>query len=207
MSRRIEFTVQGQLPPKKDGATSMWKKSSEHARLVALRTQAQTACGTDGPLSENIQLTLEIHCPRRELHSIGDLDNFITGICDGLMAAAKGTTARQRQTIGTRQSCCFGGYLLPPTRPSNPCSRCTGAHSRPRRTPSSSRGLPPPSTPTPTGITFAAPTCLPTRRGRSVTAVSLVLARRSGQTRIHRALGDRFYADRKRSPGGRRLRR
>lgn len=69
----------------------MWNKASEHARLVALRTQAESAFGTDRPLSENIQLTIEIHCPGNELHSIGDLDNFITGIGDGLMAAAKGT--------------------------------------------------------------------------------------------------------------------
>jgi hypothetical protein len=91
MTRRIEFTVHGQLPPKKDGANSMWNKASEHMRLVELRTQAAMAWRNDAPLSENIQLTIEIHCPENELHSIGDLDNFITGVCDGLMAAAKRT--------------------------------------------------------------------------------------------------------------------
>ena len=58
---------------------------------MALRTQAQSACGIDAPLSGDIHLTVEIHCPVNELHSIGDLDNFITGICDGLMAAATRT--------------------------------------------------------------------------------------------------------------------
>jgi hypothetical protein len=89
--RRIEFTVQGHLPPKKDGANSMWNKPSERARLIELRKAAYSQCGSDTPLSENIRLKVEIYCPLHELPQVGDFDNFITGVCDGLMAAAERT--------------------------------------------------------------------------------------------------------------------
>jgi hypothetical protein len=39
------------------------------------------------PLSRAISLTLDIYVPQRLVTSIGDLDKFITGVCDGLMAA------------------------------------------------------------------------------------------------------------------------
>jgi hypothetical protein len=86
--RTIEFKVTGHLPPKKDGANSMWNKPSERARLVALRQAAYACCGQEPVLSADIRLTVEIHCLARELLTAGDLDNFITGVCDGLMAAA-----------------------------------------------------------------------------------------------------------------------
>lgn len=38
------------------------------------------------PFQKNIHLTLELYCPKEKLQSVGDLDNFITGVCDGLMA-------------------------------------------------------------------------------------------------------------------------
>jgi hypothetical protein len=91
MTRTIEFRVEGELPPKKDGANSMWGKSSEQPRLVALRRAALSRRGDAPPLTHDIRLLVEIHCPARDVLRAGDLDNFITGICDGLMAAARGT--------------------------------------------------------------------------------------------------------------------
>jgi hypothetical protein len=91
MMRRIEFTVRGFLPPKKDGANSMWNKTSERTRLIELHREAHKGRGPMEPLSAEIRLTVEIHCRAQELLGIGDLDNFITGVCDGLMAVAPGT--------------------------------------------------------------------------------------------------------------------
>ena len=84
---RIEFTVEGDLPPKKDGANSMWNKPSEFRRLVRLRSVALQAMDGRTPLASDIVLELEIRCGGSD----GDLDNFITGVCDGLQAASRGT--------------------------------------------------------------------------------------------------------------------
>lgn len=83
---RIQFSVNG-LPPKKDGANSMWRKPSELARLKALRLAALEAVHGDLHTSAALRLHLRIYAPV----SAGDLDNFITGICDGLMAAHPAT--------------------------------------------------------------------------------------------------------------------
>jgi hypothetical protein len=40
-----------------------------------------------GPFRKNISIKLEIYCPAERLARVGDLDNFIAGVCDGLMAA------------------------------------------------------------------------------------------------------------------------
>jgi hypothetical protein len=86
--RRIEFRVQSQLPPKKDGANSMWAKPVEVDRLIALRRAALEALAGQPPLRANISLELELHYPLLSPgRQTGDLDNFITGVCDGLMAA------------------------------------------------------------------------------------------------------------------------
>lgn len=39
-------------------------------------------------MRSSIKLSLRLHLPRND-RSVGDLDNFITGICDGLMAATQ----------------------------------------------------------------------------------------------------------------------
>lgn len=83
----LTFDVRG-LPPKKDGASSMWNKPSERGRLIALRSAALAAIGGRGPMTSSISLSLEIHVGPRNDRSVGDLDNFITGVCDGLQAAA-----------------------------------------------------------------------------------------------------------------------
>lgn len=83
---RIEFRVSG-LPPKKDGATSMWNKKAEVPRLIKLRREALRSMKDDSLLHRNIRLHLRIHVARAEKNPVGDLDNFVTGVCDGLMKA------------------------------------------------------------------------------------------------------------------------
>ena len=85
--RVIRFRVEGELPPKKDGANSMWNKDVEAPRLVALRHQALEALGNEPPFSRQIRLRISIYVGRSNTRTTGDLDNFITGICDGLMNA------------------------------------------------------------------------------------------------------------------------
>ncbi len=83
---RVEFTVHG-LPPKKDGATSMWGKPGEAHKLRLLRLAAAAAFAGRPPLQRRIRLTLRAHVGPENTRIIGDLDNFVTGICDGLQAA------------------------------------------------------------------------------------------------------------------------
>ena len=85
--RSIKFRVNGNLPPKKDGARSMWGKPTEARRLIALRQAALGALGGQPPLEDNIQLTLRVHVGPINDQRAGDLDNYVTGVCDGLMAA------------------------------------------------------------------------------------------------------------------------
>jgi hypothetical protein len=82
----LTFSVEG-LPPKKDGANSMWRKGSELGRLKALRLAASQAMAGRPPFSSLVQLKVTIHADPES----GDLDNFIAGICDGLMAAHPAT--------------------------------------------------------------------------------------------------------------------
>ena len=101
--RSIEFKVQGELPPKKDGANSMWgkEKCTEPKRLIALRKKALEELGSKADFidgkpyfgkTESIRLELSIQVASRRRRKSGDkgsgdLDNFITGVCDGLMNA------------------------------------------------------------------------------------------------------------------------
>ena len=85
--RQISFRVEGTLPPKKDGANSMWNKDAEAPRLVALRHQALETLGGQPPFSWEIRLGISIYVGRSNTRTTGDLDNFIAGICDGLMKA------------------------------------------------------------------------------------------------------------------------
>lgn len=86
---RIKFHVKGK-PPKKDGANSMWGKKSEAKNIVNLRNAASEAKENSElvePLNSHVSLNLNIYAPEIELERMGDLDNFITGVCDGLQAA------------------------------------------------------------------------------------------------------------------------
>jgi hypothetical protein len=79
---KISFDIQG-LPPKKDGANSMWNKRAELPRIRDLRAAA--AYAMNGQPARTSPLCLRLHVYAHE--NAGDLDNFITGICDSLMAA------------------------------------------------------------------------------------------------------------------------
>jgi len=86
---RIHFTVPG-LPPKKHGEQSMWGLEIEARRLEALRRAAHQAMAGDSPMRANICLSLTAHVGPVNDRQTGDLDSFIAGVCDGLMAAAPG---------------------------------------------------------------------------------------------------------------------
>ena len=85
--------MRGELPPKKGGVNSMWDKPLEMKRLIALRRAARTAMA-GRPSFEGL-LTLKVHIRVPEDHlqraddldAFSDLDDFSTGIRDGLMAA------------------------------------------------------------------------------------------------------------------------
>jgi len=56
-------------------------------KLVALHRAALKAVGDSKPFVSDIRLEIEVHCLKSLGRIAGDLDNFVTGICDGLMAA------------------------------------------------------------------------------------------------------------------------
>ena len=84
----VEFKVQGK-PPKKDGASSMWGKASEAENIVNLRNAALKARDElgIGPFTGKVGIELTMYVEEKVIESLGDLDNFITGVCDGLQAA------------------------------------------------------------------------------------------------------------------------
>lgn len=84
---KYQFIVNDGLPPKKDGAQSMWGKPAEAKRLVKLRKAAIEALQGNPPLSSNIGLNIKIYVGKANTKYTGDLDNYITGILDGLMKA------------------------------------------------------------------------------------------------------------------------
>jgi len=86
---RIEFTVKGR-PPKKHGEKSMWARDDEARFVVSLRKKAHEArseAGLDDCFRSLVALEIAVFAPRSRLEAVGDLDSFITGICDGLQAA------------------------------------------------------------------------------------------------------------------------
>ena len=91
--RRISFKVKGELPPKKGGDLSMWGKPIEAKRLLALRRKALETLNSS-PFTGPVRLTLSIHVGDQTpvftnagKNGFGDLDTFVSGVCDGLMAA------------------------------------------------------------------------------------------------------------------------
>ena len=86
----IKFRVDG-LPPKKDGANSMWGNRLESERLVNLRKAALRELKGRPPLKSDIKLAIAVHVGLKNNRSVGDLDTFITGVCDGLMRRARGS--------------------------------------------------------------------------------------------------------------------
>jgi hypothetical protein len=91
---KIEFTVQD-IPPKKNGATSMWSKPSEAPRIISLRKAALNAMKREDfneCFHSSVKLELTLFAPHSRFNFtggsyIGDLDTFITGVCDSLQAA------------------------------------------------------------------------------------------------------------------------
>ncbi len=82
----IQFTVDG-TPPKKDGANSMWRKRTELPKLKALRTAASREMRETSLPQRAVKLIVNIYADAK----LGDLDNFITGICDALQPAHSNT--------------------------------------------------------------------------------------------------------------------
>ncbi len=83
---KIGFTVQG-VPPKKHGANSMWRNPADVPRLMALRAAAHKQLGGKKAPAEKVRLVVRVFAEV----AAGDLDNFIAGVCDGLMAAQSNT--------------------------------------------------------------------------------------------------------------------
>ena len=93
------FRVNKRLPPKKTRSKkggSMWSSKTEARRLIRLRRKALEAMKSP-PFTGDIRLTLSVHvgCQASVVikageKGFGDLDNFVSGVCDGLMAAARG---------------------------------------------------------------------------------------------------------------------
>ena len=86
---RLEFAVKGH-PPKKHGEKSMWSRKDEAPFVAVLREkalEARTKSGFNDCFQSNITLELAMFVPQSQIESIGDLDNFITGVCDSLQSA------------------------------------------------------------------------------------------------------------------------
>jgi hypothetical protein len=64
----------------------MWGKPEHFSRLVALRQAFARELGTDLPLRTDIRLSVRVHVGAANTKQTGDLDNFVTGICDGLQS-------------------------------------------------------------------------------------------------------------------------
>ena len=90
----IMFSVEG-LPPKKDGADSMWRKGAELPRLKALRAAASRAMRGRPLPTERVELTITVYAEAK----VGDLDNLISGVCDGLQAAHPNTLIDESQWL------------------------------------------------------------------------------------------------------------
>ena len=81
----IQFTVEGS-PPKKNGAKSMWGNETQAKRLVALREKALREKGSQ-PFTGKVQLRVTVRVSDQPGQDPGDLDNLVSGVCDGLMKA------------------------------------------------------------------------------------------------------------------------
>ena len=87
----VTFEVEG-LPPRKDGGSPMWEK--QFNELSALRERAFEEMKKLPPNTlfvKNICLVIEVFMDAKNIQTprSGDLDNFIGGICDGLMKAGR----------------------------------------------------------------------------------------------------------------------
>jgi hypothetical protein len=85
---RISVEVDGR-PPKKHGEKSMWARNDEAPLVARLRRRALEERVKAGlskcPRVRSLELV--VYAPAAKLEGMGDLDSFVTGICDGLQAA------------------------------------------------------------------------------------------------------------------------
>lgn len=68
----------------------MWARNDEAPRIASLREKALEArmkLRINDCFHSLVSLELRIFVPESRLETVGDLDNFITGVCDGLQAA------------------------------------------------------------------------------------------------------------------------
>lgn len=82
----FSFTVRAP-PPKKSGAQSMWATDPDVERLIALRLAAADALGAAAPLLGDVRVKLVAHIGPANTRTVGDLDNYVTGLLDGLQCA------------------------------------------------------------------------------------------------------------------------
>lgn len=85
------------MSPKKDGASSMWNKSAERERIKRLREAVASVVGDRvAPVEASVRITLVLWAER----GAGDLNNFITGICDALQACDTQTPVEDEEWGG-----------------------------------------------------------------------------------------------------------
>ena len=89
--RTIPIAVDGLPPNIKKNKKSMRRLDTQRTRLHALVTEARRQLGGQA-LTGEVRLTLRIHVGS-EYHirgdkNFGDLDNFVSGVCDGLEGVA-----------------------------------------------------------------------------------------------------------------------
>ncbi len=90
---QIKFKVKG-YPPKKRGDKSMWNNDIEVDRVIELRRAALIArekAGLYSSFKTFASISLSVFLPPKKLHEKKDLDNFVSGICDGLQSASNNT--------------------------------------------------------------------------------------------------------------------
>lgn len=80
----VEILIED-IPPKKHGAKSMWDNKTESKRIVSLRKKLLE--NIKEPIKGFLKLNLFLYVPKKKIESIGDLDNFITGVCDSLQVS------------------------------------------------------------------------------------------------------------------------
>ncbi len=89
MGAQVRFTVVGSRPPIKDGGNSMWGKPEEQERIEDLRKQAFQERNRQGLtyFTSRVKLSLAVSAP--DIERVGDLDNFLSGVCDAIQPADK----------------------------------------------------------------------------------------------------------------------
>jgi Holliday junction resolvase RusA-like endonuclease len=102
-SRKYSFKVESIVPPRNVRTNnSMWNNKTEVPRLIELRKKALDAFNGDPSLFKNITLSVSIYLPRT-YNKPGDLDNFIKGICDGLMRCPNHPQLKLHETFEKKE--------------------------------------------------------------------------------------------------------